>query len=89
MFDGKKFKIYNDNIKVYEYGNITDKPYYDIGSLSKTFTSLLILKAVHQGLINLDDEINNLEAYYLYYRIDSVVFLLMRHQRHKDSPLNE
>lgn len=37
---------------------IDDELYYDIGSISKTFTAHMILKCVNAGLINLDDKLD-------------------------------
>lgn len=49
--------VFDSKIKIYEYNN-SGIPYYDIGSISKVFTSIIILKMGRDGLINLDDEIN-------------------------------
>ena len=49
--------IRGDTVKTFEYRKSAD-PYYDIGSISKVFTSLMILKASREGLIRLSDTID-------------------------------
>ena len=51
--------IYDSIIKVFEY-NTSSIPFYDIGSISKVFTSLIILKASRDRLLNLDDSIDKI-----------------------------
>jgi len=52
--DGKK------SIKVFDVtGEIPNKDYiYEIGSVTKTFTSSLFAKLVHEGKMSLDDSID-------------------------------
>ena len=49
--------VYDNQEYIFEYQKQSDD-YYDIGSISKIFTSLIILKAAHNGVLNLNDEIN-------------------------------
>lgn len=49
--------ILNGKIKIFKYNDDNPK-YYDIGSISKVFTSLMILKAQDEGLLNIYDEID-------------------------------
>ena len=49
---------------------IRDRNYdYEIGSITKTFTAMLLSKAIEEGRINLDDSISNyLELKNRYYQ---------------------
>ena len=53
--------IYDENGITYNvYGAEYDLNYdYEIGSITKTFTAMLISKAIEEGRINLDDNISN------------------------------
>ena len=52
--------VYQSRMRIFNYTNSTNS-YYDIGSLSKIFTSLIILKASQNGLISLD--LSNLSTF--------------------------
>jgi hypothetical protein len=57
--------IYNNNTESYHYGEIekgsakwpTNETVYEIGSLTKTFTGILLAHAVNDGKLKLDDDI--------------------------------
>ena len=53
--------IYNENAITYNvYGAEYNLNYdYEIGSITKTFTAMLVSKAIEEGKINLDDNISN------------------------------
>ena len=48
----------SDTITISNDEIIEEQLYYDIGSISKTFTAHMVLKAADDGLINLDDKID-------------------------------
>lgn len=85
----KKSGVKNVNVVVYNngnidyYGNTDTKSLYQIGSMSKSFTGLGILKLVNEGKIGLDDDIsdllNDLELYYNGSRARVSVEDLLRH----------
>ena len=49
--------IKDNKTKIFNY-NQNNNSYYDIGSISKVFTSLIILKASYDGLVSLDDTLD-------------------------------
>ena len=59
--------IYNNNTESYHYGEAekgsakwaTNETVYEIGSLTKTFTGILLAHAVNDGKLKLDDDIRN------------------------------
>ena len=62
----KKSGVKNVNVVVYDngnvnyYGNTDTKSLFQIGSMSKSFTGLGILKLVNEGKIGLNDDISDL-----------------------------
>jgi len=85
----KKSGVKAVSIVVYEhgkinyYGNVDTKCLYQIGSMTKSFTGLGILKLVDEGKINLDDDISDLldgfEVYYQGNKAKITVEDLLRH----------
>lgn len=85
----KKSGVKNVNVVVYDngnvnyYGNTDTKSLFQIGSMSKSFTGLGILKLVNEGKIGLNDDIsdllNDFELYYNGSRARISVEQLLRH----------
>lgn len=75
------FVYSNGNVKY--YGNTDTKSLYQIGSMTKSFTGLGILKLVNEGKLNLNDDISDLlddfELYYNGNRARISVEDLLRH----------
>jgi len=85
----KKSGVKNLSVVVYNngninyYGNTNTKCLYQIGSMTKSFTGLGILKLINEGKLSLDDDISdlldNFELYYNGNRARISVEELLRH----------
>ncbi|HOA81436.1 MAG TPA: serine hydrolase domain-containing protein, partial [Defluviitaleaceae bacterium] len=85
----KKSGVKNLSVVVYNNGNINyyentnTKCLYQIGSMTKSFTGLGILKLINEGKLSLDDDISdlldNFELYYNGNRARISVEELLRH----------
>lgn len=85
----KKSGVKNVNVVVYNngnatyYGNTDTRSLYQLGSMTKSFTGLGILKLVNEGKISLNDDISdlleNFEIYYNGNRASIRVEELLRH----------